>query len=76
MSETAILNLRLVNEGIDRAAFEARFSTSIDAVFGEILAETINWGLVEDDGQRVRLTRRGYLLGNQVFVRLLPEETR
>jgi oxygen-independent coproporphyrinogen-3 oxidase len=74
MSETAILNLRLVEEGIDKAAFQARFSTSVDAVFGNVLADLTGLGMVEDDGQKVRLTRRGYLLSNQVFMRLLPEE--
>lgn len=74
MSETAILNLRLVDEGIDKVAFQARFSTSVDAVFGDILAALISLGMVEDDGRRVRLTPRGYLLSNQVFMRLLPEE--
>lgn len=75
MSETAILNLRLVQEGIDKAAFESRFSISLEAVFGDILAELANLGLIEDDNQHVRLTRQGYLLSNQVFMRLLPEET-
>ena len=76
MSETAILNLRMVSEGIDRPAFQTRFSTTVDEVFGPILADLAAWGLIEDDGRRVRLTRPGYLLSNQVFMRLLPEETR
>ncbi|HLV43652.1 MAG TPA: radical SAM family heme chaperone HemW [Aggregatilineales bacterium] len=74
MAETVILGLRLVGEGVSRRAFEARFGRSLDDVFGAALGAMVQAGLVMQDGDRVRLTERGYLLSNQVFMRLLPEE--
>lgn len=60
-SETAILGLRL-NEGIALTAAElAR------------LADCIQAGLLDLDGAHARLTRKGRLLSNEVFWRLLPD---
>jgi coproporphyrinogen III oxidase-like Fe-S oxidoreductase len=42
-------------------------------VFGEPLGEPIDVGLLEIAGSHLRLTDRGRLLSNEVFVRLLPE---
>jgi oxygen-independent coproporphyrinogen-3 oxidase len=41
-------------------------------MYGPELDELRALGLVEWDGRLVRLTARGRLLGNQVFVRFLP----
>ena len=72
-AETAMLGLRLV-EGIDLEAFERRYGTGFDAVFGARLAPVDSYGLLEMREKRLRLTARGRLLGNEVFERLLPEE--
>ncbi len=74
MSETAILALRLVREGISRSGFARRFGRALDEVFGPALEALERAGLLAADGDRVRLTERAYLVSNQVFVRLLPEE--
>ncbi len=71
-SETIILALRL-NEGISRARFAERFGIAMDDQFGSTLKQCAEWGLVEDAGDRVRLTTRGRLLSNEVFQRLLPD---
>ncbi|MGH2487702.1 MAG: coproporphyrinogen-III oxidase family protein, partial [Ktedonobacterales bacterium] len=79
MAETAMLGLRLV-EGLDLAAWAARFGEPFLARFGPRLAEVEAAGLLEripvpgsehGDG-RIRLTERGRLLGNEVFERVLP----
>lgn len=83
-AETAIMALRLA-EGLDLAAYAARFGEPFQAHYGEPLAELIALGLVErsamrdggdadDAGGWVRLTARGRLLGNEVFERLLPPD--
>ena len=72
MADTAILGLRL-NAGLDVGDFERRFRRSLDQVYGPVLAETASLGLLERDDGRVRLSDRGRLLANEVFVRLLPE---
>ncbi len=71
MAETLILGLRL-NEGIAFADFHARFGEDARACYAHQWEETRALGLIELSDARVRLTRRGRLLSNQVFWRLLP----
>ena len=71
-ADTAILGLRLL-EGIDEAAFEARYGASFDAEFGPALERHLALGLIERGDGRVRLTERGLLLSNEVFIDLLPD---
>ncbi|MBN1122511.1 MAG: radical SAM family heme chaperone HemW [Anaerolineae bacterium] len=72
-SETMILGLRLVEEGVDRMDYEARFGESIEASFGPVLRELEAGGLIESNSERIRLTRRAYLISNRVLVRFLPD---
>ncbi len=72
MSETAMLALRL-NAGLPQALFERRYGVSFEQVFGARLAAVEAAGLLEREGGMVRLSERGRLLGNEVFLRLLPE---
>jgi oxygen-independent coproporphyrinogen-3 oxidase len=72
MADTAILALRL-NDGLDVAAFEQRFGTTIEAAYGPQLAELTPLGFLERANGRLRLTDRGRYLANEVFVRLLPD---
>jgi oxygen-independent coproporphyrinogen-3 oxidase len=71
MGETMMLGLRL-NEGVSAGAFWDRFGRVLDKVYGHELDELTTRGLIEWNSQRVRLTARGRLLGNQVFMRFLP----
>lgn len=70
--ESAFLALRLVHEGIDATTFQTRFGTSPDLVFGGQLGDLVTAGLVERYSRGIRLTDRGRLLSNEVFVRLSP----
>jgi len=72
MSDTAILALRL-NEGLDVPAFERRFGATVEAAYGAAVSELMALGLLEREDGRLRLTARGRLLANEVFVRLLPD---
>jgi oxygen-independent coproporphyrinogen-3 oxidase len=71
MAETVILGLRL-GDGVSRAAFAGRFGKDVDTVYGDEVCELVELGLLLDDGGAIRLTQRGRLLGNQVFLRFLP----
>jgi oxygen-independent coproporphyrinogen-3 oxidase len=73
MVETAMVSLRLV-EGLDLAAFAARFGCMFESVFGERLANVRALGLLEEVDRYLRLTDHGRILGNEVFMRLLPDE--
>ena len=72
-SETMILGLRLVQEGVERARYGARFGEMIEDRFGSVVCELEEKGLVESDDERIRLTRKAYLISNRVFVRFLPD---
>jgi len=54
-------------------AFEQRFGRRFEDVYPDVLAETLELGLVERENGRLRLTDRGRYLANEVFVRLLPD---
>lgn len=73
MAETAILGLRLV-EGMSLAAFRRRFGVGLLSAYGPAVAELTAAGLLERTNGRLRLTPKGCLLGNEVFVRFLPDE--
>jgi oxygen-independent coproporphyrinogen-3 oxidase len=73
MADTLILGLRL-NDGVDPAAFRARYQRELDDVYGGVLSEFASYGIVERTATHLRLTRRGRLLSNELFQRLLPAE--
>ena len=73
IGETLMLGLRLIDEGLDRTQFAARFGVELDAVYGSIVARLVEQGLIEDLPDRIRLTARGRLMGNRVFAEFLPE---
>jgi len=70
MTDTMITQLRLLQEGLDVAAFAAQFGRTVDEVYGNTLAQLLAWGLLERENGRLRLTEQGYFLSNQVFYRL------
>ncbi len=73
MGETMMMGLRLLEEGVGWKRFSERFGLELRQCFGREVDELEELGLIEIDPGRVRLTRRGHLLGNQVFARFLPD---
>jgi oxygen-independent coproporphyrinogen-3 oxidase len=67
MGETMMLGLRLVREGVEFARFQAQHGADLRRVFADEMARLAGWGLLEEDAARVRLSRRGLMVGNQVF---------
>ncbi|HXF82366.1 MAG TPA: radical SAM family heme chaperone HemW [bacterium] len=72
MADALILGLRLT-DGVSAEEFARRHGRSVDDVYGEVLAEFESYGIVERTPTHLRLTRRGRLLSNELFQRLLPE---
>lgn len=68
MGETMMMGLRLVNEGVSLSGFAARFGASLDQVYGRAISNLQQRGLLETAAGALRLTQRGRLLGNQVFM--------
>lgn len=74
MQETMMVGLRLTQEGVSELAFQQRFGQSINDCFGSEIQRLFSAGLLEwtqEDNPHLRLTRRGRLLGNQVFMQFV-----
>jgi oxygen-independent coproporphyrinogen-3 oxidase len=71
MGETMMLGLRLVREGVPFARFAALHGIDLRTVFAEVITRLQAQELIKLDDQRVRLTERGLLVGNQVFAEFL-----
>ena len=67
-----MMGLRLLQEGVSFCRFARRFGLPMDEVYGPQIETLIQRGLLERTPDRARLTRRGHLLGNQVFAEFLP----
>ncbi|MQC18312.1 MAG: radical SAM family heme chaperone HemW [Chloroflexi bacterium] len=72
-ADAMILGLRLM-EGVDIDAFRSRFGTTPDEAFPYAMERHERLGLIERVDGRIRLTERGLLLANEVFVDMLPED--
>jgi oxygen-independent coproporphyrinogen-3 oxidase len=73
MSEFMMTGLRLIEEGVSAEEFQARFGRSMRDVYGNEIDELLKVGLMEqvvgvDNCLSLRLSKRGRLLGNQVFM--------
>jgi len=66
--DTLLLGLRLVQEGVGMGEFQRRFGRPLMDAFGADVEELTQQGLLEVLPDRIRLTRRGHLLANQVFL--------
>lgn len=72
MSETAFLALRTA-QGLHLPTFAQRFSVPFAEFVGDRLHTVEEAGLLARDHDWIRLSKRGRLLGNEVFHRLLPD---
>ena len=78
MSEYMLNNLRLTNAGAAESDFRLRFGRGLLDVYPKEIKELIHTGLLEcktsefsENSEVYRLTKRGRLLGNQVFMRFV-----
>jgi oxygen-independent coproporphyrinogen-3 oxidase len=73
LEESFFLGLRL-NRGVSLAALKAQFGDAAIASYDAVITELLQNGLLEQAADRLRLTARGRLLSNEVFVRFLRAE--
>jgi oxygen-independent coproporphyrinogen-3 oxidase len=72
ISDYMINNLRLTNAGVAESDFRLRFGRGLLDVYPKEIEELIHLGLLESkNSEFYRLTKRGRLLGNQVFVKFV-----
>jgi coproporphyrinogen III oxidase-like Fe-S oxidoreductase len=75
MAEHMLLGLRLVREGVSAEEFERRFGQSLPGRFSEAIAFGLERDLIEwietPCELRLRLTRPGRVLANQVVMQFV-----
>ena len=71
MQETMMTGLRLTQEGVSKQEFNARYQREFQIEFAKEIEMLLKNGLLEWKGERLRLTFRGRLLGNQVFMQFV-----
>ena len=70
MEEEMFLGLRL-SQGVSGERFREIFGVSMWDVYGEQIQESVEEGLLRDDGGRIALTERGVDLANYVMAKFL-----
>jgi oxygen-independent coproporphyrinogen III oxidase len=72
IQETMMLGLRLTDEGVNEQQFYERFGGQMEQIFAFEIKQLISESLLEwhpvAGGRSLRLTARGRILGNRVFV--------
>ena len=74
MQDFMWLGLRLINEGVSEDRFQRAYDRSMREIFKTEIAELIHLGLVaweDNSAATLKLTRRGLMLANQVFMRFV-----
>ncbi len=73
MQETLMTGLRLTDEGVSCESFFKRFNVELHEIFGNEINYLEKKLLIEvrNNPGRIRLTRKGRLLGNQVFMQFV-----
>ncbi|MDW8172569.1 MAG: radical SAM family heme chaperone HemW [Anaerolineae bacterium] len=71
ISETIMMGLRLVREGIDRATFYERFGLDLVELKHSALNRLAQLGMITLDKDAVRLTPRGRFVSNAILAELI-----
>jgi oxygen-independent coproporphyrinogen-3 oxidase len=71
MSDTVIMQLRLLHEGLDLDQFEHNFGQALDDAYDGLVSQMVEWGLLMHSSGRILLTERGRFISNQVFYRFI-----
>ncbi|MGT2757077.1 radical SAM family heme chaperone HemW [Streptococcus ovuberis] len=73
MEEEMFLGLRK-KAGISIQRFDEKFGVSFEKRYGEIVADLIKEGLLQQEGDTIRMTKRGLFLGDTVAERFIIDE--
>jgi putative oxygen-independent coproporphyrinogen III oxidase len=72
MEEEMFLGLRK-KSGVSMVRFEEKFERSFQKLYGDIVKDLVQQGLIQVDGDRVRMTKKGLFLGDTVAERFILE---
>ena len=70
MSDTLIMGLRL-DSGINISEFEHKFQIRIEEIFPGKINKLISENLITKQNNQIKLSTKGKLLGNEVFINFL-----
>ncbi|MBS3984746.1 MAG: radical SAM family heme chaperone HemW [Selenomonadales bacterium] len=71
MGETMMLGLRMLQEGVSRERFAARFGCDPVEVYSPVIARFVRQGMLEVTTRSVRLTAAGFPLASQIQMQFL-----
>ena len=71
MGEFMMTGLRLTKAGVTESDFRSRFGRGLTETYGREIEDLTRKGLLDWVDDRLRLTKRGRLLGNQVFMQFI-----
>ena len=72
MEEEMFLGLRK-KTGVSKARFEEKFGTSFENLYGQVVRDLCHQGLLQVEGQQIRMTKKGLFLGDTVAERFILE---
>ena len=72
MEEEMFLGLRK-KTGVSKARFEKKFGTSFEELYGQVVRDLCHQGLLQVEGQQIRMTKKGLFLGDTVAERFILE---
>lgn len=73
MEEEFFLGLRK-KSGVSLSRFEKKFETSFENIYGQVVRDLTSEGLVQLDGDRLRMTQKGLFLGDTVAERFILDK--
>ncbi|HEY3393652.1 MAG TPA: radical SAM family heme chaperone HemW [Lacipirellulaceae bacterium] len=68
--ELLVFGLRRI-EGVSRREFTARTGQAVDALVGDAVRKFVELGLLDDDGEQIRLTREGLFVSDALWPEML-----
>lgn len=71
MSDTMITQLRLLQEGLNLSNFSQKFGETVEQAYNGTVAQMLEWGLLIQTDNSLRLTHHGTFLSNQLFYRFV-----
>ena len=72
MEEEMFLGLRK-KSGVSMERFEEKFGTSFEDLYGQVVIDLCHKGLLQVEGQQIRMTKKGLFLGDTVAERFILE---
>ncbi len=73
MEDMMIMGLR-TSEGVSKNTFFEKYHISLEEIYGKELETLLQAGLLQIEGERFSLTKKGKFLGNEVFATFLRED--